>query len=125
MFFSRERCRTIWLRRVTWRRNACDPNLRQEAAGIELGQYAGIDLIGFDLRMRNEADLLRVSDYDPTDVRSDHRGNRGRIASGFDDNNVALGQLLANSSSGSRRMMIRPSRLSLPFSQATASAKAR
>jgi len=23
MFFSRERCRTIWLRRVTWRRSAC------------------------------------------------------------------------------------------------------
>jgi hypothetical protein len=22
-FFSRERCRTIWLRRVTWRRSAC------------------------------------------------------------------------------------------------------
>jgi hypothetical protein len=22
MFFSRERCRTIWLRRVTWRRSA-------------------------------------------------------------------------------------------------------
>jgi hypothetical protein len=23
MFFSRERWRTIWLRRVTWRRSAC------------------------------------------------------------------------------------------------------
>src|SRR5215470_11814954 len=72
-----------------------NPNLRQEAAGIELGQYAGIDLIGLDPRVRNETDLLRIGDYDPADVRSDHRGYRGRIASGFDDDNVALGQLLS------------------------------
>jgi len=39
-----------------------DPDLRQEAAGIELGQYAGIDPIGLDLRMRNKADLLWIGD---------------------------------------------------------------
>jgi hypothetical protein len=70
-----------------------DPDLRQEAAGIELGQYAGIDLVGLDLRMRNKADLLWIGDNDPTDVRSDHRGNRSCIAGSFDDDNVALGQL--------------------------------
>src|SRR5215470_4481272 len=44
--------------------------------------------------MRNEADLLRIGDHDPADVRSDHCGNRSRIAGGFDDDNVAVGQLL-------------------------------
>src|ERR1700758_3810349 len=71
-----------------------DPDLRQKAAGIELGQYPGIDLIGLDLGMRNKPDLLRIGDNYPTDVRSDYRGNRSRIAGGFDDDNVALGQLL-------------------------------
>src|SRR5499427_1240816 len=71
-----------------------DPDLRQKAAGIELRQHAGVDLIGFDLRIRNEADLLRIGDNNPADVRSDHCGNRSRIAGGFDDDNVATGQLL-------------------------------
>src|SRR6516165_9857746 len=71
-----------------------DPDLRQKAAGIELGQYPSIDLIGLDLGMRNTPDLFRIGDNYPTDVRSDYRGNRSRIAGGFDDDNVALGQLL-------------------------------
>jgi hypothetical protein len=44
--------------------------------------------------MRNETNLLRIGDNDPTYVRSDHCGNRSRIAGGFDDDNVAVGQLL-------------------------------
>src|SRR6516165_350835 len=71
-----------------------DPDLRQKAAGIELGQYPSIDLIGLDLGMRNTPDLFRIGDNYPTDVRSDYRGNRSCIAGGFDDDNVALGQLL-------------------------------
>ena len=62
------------------RRLVGDPDLRQKAAGVELRQHAGVDLIGFDLRMRNEADLLRIGDYNPADVRSVHGGNRSRIA---------------------------------------------
>src|SRR5215470_8232880 len=44
--------------------------------------------------MRNEANLLRIGDNHPADVRSDHCGNRSRIAGGFDDDNIAVGQLL-------------------------------
>src|SRR5262252_3242434 len=44
--------------------------------------------------MGNEADLFGVGDNHPTDVRSDHCGNRSRIAGGFDDDNIAVGQLL-------------------------------
>jgi len=40
-----------------------DPHLGQKAAGIELHQYAGIDCVGFDLRMRNKADLLWIRDH--------------------------------------------------------------
>src|SRR5215813_7441664 len=97
MFFSRERWRTIWLRRVTSRRSARvvgDPDLRQKAAGVKLRQYTSIDLIGFDLGVSNEADLFGVGDNHPTDVRSDHCGNRSRIAGGFDNDDVAVGQLL-------------------------------
>src|SRR5215831_14626635 len=130
IFVSRERCRTIWLQRVTWRRSAwvvssAIQTSGKKAAGIELGQYPGIDLIGLDLGMRNQPDLLRIGDNYPTDVRSDYRGHRSRIAGGFDDDNVALDSCLANSSSGSRRMMTRPRRLSSPSFQAIASAKAR
>jgi hypothetical protein len=39
------------------RRFVGDPCLGQKAAGIELRQYAGIDRVGFDLRMRNRAFL--------------------------------------------------------------------
>ena len=107
MFFSRERCRTIWLRRVTWRRNACvsNPDLWQKAAGIKLRQYAGIDLVSFDLRC-NKADLLGISNGDPADVRGDHFGYRSRIAGRLDNHNVALRKPRANSCSGSRRMMM-------------------
>src|SRR5215831_17629255 len=40
------------------------------------------------------ADLLRIGDYNPADVRSDYCGNRSRIAGGFDDDNVATGELV-------------------------------
>src|SRR6266513_1846522 len=51
MMCFRERCRTIWFRRVTWRRKACVARSAiqtsgKKAAGIELGQHAGIGLIG-------------------------------------------------------------------------------
>ena len=73
-----------------------DPDLRQKAASVKLRQHGGIDLIRLDLRMRNQPDLLRIGDDDPADVRSNHCGYRSRVARGFDDDNVAVGQLLAN-----------------------------
>ena len=67
-FFSRDRWRTIWLRRVTCRRSAWvgssgDPDFRQEAAGIELRKHAGVDRVGLDLGVRDDAHLLRVGDH--------------------------------------------------------------
>jgi hypothetical protein len=76
------------------RRFVGDPYLGQKAAGIELCQYAGIDRVGFDLRMRNKADLLRIGDDHPADVRADHRGDRGGIAGCLDHDDVVLRQLL-------------------------------
>src|SRR5215471_6091762 len=67
---------------------------RRQTLGLELRQYTSIDLIGFDLGVCNEPDLLGVGDNDPADVRCEHCGNRSRIAGGFDDDNVAVGQLL-------------------------------
>src|SRR5215472_8434850 len=84
MFFSRERLRRL----------VGDPDLRQKAAGVKLRQHTSIDLIGFDLGVGNQADLFGVGDNHPTDVRSDHCGNRSRIAGGFDNDDVVVGQLL-------------------------------
>jgi len=50
-----------------------DPHLGQKAAGIELHQYAGIDCVGFDLRMRDKADLLWIGDHHPAAARSARR----------------------------------------------------
>ena len=55
------------------------------------------------------------------DNRRDRRGVAGRL----DDDDVVLDKLAAKALSRSRRMSTRPSRLSLPSSHATASAKAR
>jgi hypothetical protein len=67
-----------------------DPDLRQKAAGVELRQHPGIELVGFDLVMGNQPDLLWIGDNNPADARSDRGGNRSRIAGGFDDDNVAV-----------------------------------
>ena len=46
-----------------------DPDLRQEAAGVELRQHAGVDRVGLDLRVRDDTHLLRVGDHHLLHVR--------------------------------------------------------
>jgi hypothetical protein len=50
----------------------------------------GINLVGFDLGMRDHANLFRVRNDNPTDMRCQHFGNRRRIASRFHDDDVVL-----------------------------------
>src|SRR6516162_5407174 len=53
--------------------------------------------IGLKLRMSDDPDLLGVRDHDFLDVRRDHRGDRGCVASRLDDDHVLLGELLCES----------------------------
>ena len=80
------------LRRLVW-----NPNLRQKAARVKLREDAGVDRVGLDLRVSDDADLLGVRDHDFLDVRRDHRRNRGRVAGRFHDDHVLLGELLGES----------------------------
>src|ERR1700735_4222789 len=73
------------------------PDFRQKAACIELGEDAGVDRIGLDLRMSDDAHLLGVCDHDFLDVRRDHRSDRGRVAGRFDYNYIILRKLLCES----------------------------
>jgi hypothetical protein len=45
-----------------------------------LRQHTSVDRIGLDLRMRDDAHLLGVSDDDPLHVRTDHPCGRARVA---------------------------------------------
>ena len=60
-----------------------NPDFRQKAACIKLREHAGVDRIGLDLRMSDDANLLGVRDHDLLDVRRDHRRDRRRVA-GYD-----------------------------------------
>src|ERR1700734_2782737 len=73
------------------------PDFRQKAACIELGEDAGVDRIGLDLRMSDDAHLLGVCDHDFLDVRRDHRSDRGRVPGRFDYNYIILRKLLCES----------------------------
>ena len=73
------------------------PDFRQKAARIELGKHAGVDRIGLDLRMSDDAHLLWVSDHDLLDLRCDHRSDRGCVTGRFDDDHVLLRKLLCES----------------------------
>lgn len=102
-----------------------DPNFGQEAAGIELSQYARVDRIGFDLRVSDHAHLLRVRDHDLLDMRSDDRREAAALPVASITTVSSFESFLAKAVSSVRRMSTRPSRFSFPSSQATASAKAR
>ena len=73
------------------------PDFRQKAARIELGKHAGVDRIGLDLRMSDDAHLLWVSDHDLLDLRRDHRSDRSCVTGRFDDDHVLLRKLLCES----------------------------
>jgi hypothetical protein len=69
-----------------------DPDLRQEAAGVELGQHGRVDAVGLDLGVRDEAHLLGVGDHHPPDVRREHPGHRRGVARRLHDGVVVVGQ---------------------------------
>jgi len=80
MFFKRDRCRTIWLRRVTLAAKRLGrliryPDFRQKTACIKLGEHAGIDRIGLDLRIGDDAHLFWIRDHNFLDMRRDHRSD--------------------------------------------------
>ena len=101
------------------------PDFRQKAARIELGKHAGVDRIGLDLRMSDDAHLLWVSDHDLLDLRRDHRSDRSCVTGRFDDDHVLLRKLLCESLEKRPAHVDTPQSLSSPSPQATASAKAR
>ncbi len=53
-----------------------DPDLRDEARGTELGQHAGVDLVGLDLGRRDRLGLHRVRDGDPPGSPPQHVDHR-------------------------------------------------
>jgi hypothetical protein len=69
-----------------------NPDLRQEAAGVKLGEHAGVDRVGLDLGMGDNPHLLGVGDHDPLHVRADHGGHRRCVAGRLDHDHVVLGQ---------------------------------
>jgi hypothetical protein len=87
---SRTRLFTSWLRRVTCRRRArrrlvWDPDLGQKARGVELGKYAGIDLVRPGLRSRDQMHLERICSRHPFDLRRKNFQHRCRVACRLDD----------------------------------------
>jgi hypothetical protein len=65
-----------------------NPDLRQEAARVELSLHAGVDRVGLDLRMRDDAYLLRVGDHDPLHVRRNDPRDGRRVTGRFDHHDV-------------------------------------
>ena len=86
------------------------PDFRQKAACIELGEDAGVDRIGLDLRMSDDAHLLGVCDHDLTSARSPQRP-RPRCRSLRQRLHI-FESFFAKASRRGRRMSMRPSRLS-------------
>src|SRR5215204_168665 len=67
-----------------------DPDLWQEAASVELSEHAGVNGVSLDLRMGDDAHLLRVGDHHLRDMRREDSHNRGCVASRLDDHDVVL-----------------------------------
>ena len=107
------------------RRLVRNPDFGQKAARIKLGEDAGVDRIGLDLRMGDDAHLLGVCDHDFLDVRRDHCCDRRRVSGRFDDDHILLRKLLCESLEKRPAHVNAPQSFELPSSQATASAKAR
>jgi hypothetical protein len=74
-----------------------NPDFRQKAACIKLSEDAGVDRIGLDLRMRDDAHLFWIRDHNFLDMRCDHRRDRGRVSGRLDDDHVLLRKLLCES----------------------------
>ena len=101
-----------------------DPDLRQEAAGASCASTPASMvsvLILACAMIRTCCGLAMTTRF----TWADDACHRGRIPGCLDDDHVLLGQSRCKGPKWSRRMSTRPSRLSLPSSQATASAKTR
>ncbi|MET3524829.1 hypothetical protein ABID25_006700 [Mesorhizobium abyssinicae] len=75
------------------RRLIRNPDFRQEAAGTELRQNAGIDRIRLDLGIGDDAHLLGVCDHHFLHMRRDNRGGRGCVTRRLDHHDIIQRQL--------------------------------
>jgi hypothetical protein len=69
-----------------------DPDLGQEATGIELRQNDRVDPVGLDLGVRDQAHLFGVGHDHTADVWPQHLGHGCSVAGRFDHNVVVRGQ---------------------------------
>src|SRR5215207_6481587 len=67
-----------------------DPNLRQKAAGVELREHTGVDRVGLDLGMSDDAYLLRVGDHHLLHMRRQGRCDGSGVARRLNHDNVVL-----------------------------------
>ena len=80
----------------------------QKAARIKLGEDAGVDRIGLDLRMDDDAHLLGVCDHDFLDVRRDHCCDRRRVSGRLTTTTSSFESFFATASRRGRRMQRAP-----------------
>jgi hypothetical protein len=62
------------------------PHLRQEAAGVQLCQDGGVNLVGFDTSFGDEPHRHRVGNDDLGNVRLERRYDGSRVARGLQNN---------------------------------------
>lgn len=72
-----------------------NPHLRQKAAGMELRQNPGIDLVGLDPGMGDRLHLHRIGDNHPADEGRKHAHHRHGIAGRLDNDLVSCNQAAA------------------------------
>jgi len=65
------------------------PHLRQEAAGVQLGQDCSVDLVRLDTSFRDQPHLHRVGNHDLGNVWLERRYDGGGIARGLQNHFVA------------------------------------
>ena len=75
----------------------CNPDLRQKAARVELGEHCRVDLIGLDARFRDQTYLQRICDDNPTNKRLEGLGNRRRITGCLENDMVCRKQTFRKS----------------------------
>ena len=102
------------------------PNFRQEVRRPQGRKYAGVDLVGLNLRIGDGLDLHRVGHDHPRDMRLKCPHDRHCVAGRLDDDFVlSLPSVRPKPSSPARDMSTRPAGRSWPASQITTSAKVR
>ena len=109
-----------------WQRSACwQPDFRQKIGGPQRRQYAGIDLVRLDVRMRNGLDLQRIGHDDTGHIWRQHADDGYGVAGRLNDDLVLFAQATAELSSPERIIVTRPAGRSRPSSQNTTSANLR